>query len=201
MNKMTVLSFAALISLAMPFGIAQADVQAMADKCDNCHGKGGNSDDGKVPNIAGMSVTYLTDTLNAYIAGDRKGVKYKPKDGDESDMEEVAKKLSEEDIEALVNHYAGMKFTVHVQEVDAGKAAKGKKKFDKDCEKCHSEFGTVADDDAGILLGQWKPYLEEQFTLFTDGTRTMSKKMKKKFEKLDDEDKAEIIEFLAGGKK
>jgi cytochrome subunit of sulfide dehydrogenase len=200
MKKFTVLSFGALISLALPLGIAQADVQAMADKCENCHGKGGNSDDGKVPNIAGMSAIYLTDTLNAYVAGDRKGVKYKPKDGDESDMEEVAKKLSEADIDALAKHYAGQEFIPHIQEVDAAKAALGKKKFDKNCEKCHSEFGSVADDDAGILLGQWKPYLKEQFDLFSDGSRTMSKKMKKKFEKLDDEEKASIIEFLASGK-
>ncbi len=201
MKKLTMLTCAAFLSLGLPFGIALADVQAIADKCDNCHGKDGNSEDGKVPNIAGMSAIYLTDTLNAYVAGDRKGVKYKPKEGDENDMETVAKKLSEADIEGLATHYAGKQFIPHLQTVDADLAAKGKKIFDKDCEKCHSEFGTVADDDAGILLGQWKPYLKEQFEFFTDGSRTMSKKMAKKFEKLDDEAKAAIIEFLAGGTK
>lgn len=200
MKKMTMLSFAALICLALPFGIAQADVQAMADKCDNCHGKDGNSEDGKVPNIAGMSAVYISDTLNAYIDGDRKGVKYKPKDGEESDMEEVAGKLSEDDISAISDHYAGKTFKVHEQEFDAAMAAKGKKTFDKNCDKCHSEGGTVADDDAGILMGQWKPYMKEQFTLFDDGTRIMTKKMRKKFEKLDDEEKANILEYLASGK-
>jgi len=200
MKKMTALSLAGLVGLALHFGIAQADVQALADKCDNCHGKDGNSDDVKVPNIAGMSAVYISDTLKAYVSGDRIGVKYKPKDGEESDMEKVAGKLSDEEINDISDHYAAKTFNVHVQEVDAAMAAKGKKKFDKQCDKCHSEGGTVADDDAGILMGQWKHYLKEQFTLFDDGTRLMTKKMRKKFEKLDDEEKANILEYLASGK-
>jgi cytochrome subunit of sulfide dehydrogenase len=200
MKKMTALSFAALIGIALPFGIAQADTKALADKCDNCHGKDGNSEDAKVPNIAGMSAVYISDTLKAYLSGDRIGVKYKPKNGEESDMEKVANKLSDDEINDISDYYAGKTFQVHAQEFDAAMAAKGKKKFDKECDKCHSEGGTVADDDAGILMGQWKPYLQEQFKLFGDGTRLMTKKMRKKFEKLNDEEKADILEYLASGK-
>ncbi|MEJ2405001.1 MAG: c-type cytochrome [Candidatus Thiodiazotropha sp.] len=200
MKMITKLSCTALLALTLPSGVLLADVQSLADKCDKCHGADGNSDDGKVPNIAGMSAIYISDTLNAYLSGDRKGVKYKPKEGDESDMEEVASKLSEDDIEAISEHYAGKTFQVHAQDVDAAKAAKGRKLFDKSCSKCHSEGGSVADDDAGILLGQWKPYIKEQFELFADGSRIMGKKMRKKFNKLSDEDKANILEFLASGK-
>ena len=199
MKRIALLSFAVLVSFWLPFSSSQADVQVLADKCEQCHGKDGNSNDGKVPNIAGMSVIYLTDTLNAYLSGDRKGVKYTPKEGDESDMEEVTKQLSAEDIDTLAKHYASKHFVVHVQEVDAAMAARGKKLFKKKCEKCHSESGSEADDDAGILLGQWRPYIKKQFTLFSDGTRIIPKKMKKKFAKLNHEEKADIIEFLASG--
>jgi cytochrome subunit of sulfide dehydrogenase len=201
MKKMSVLSIAALIAVALPLGIAQADTKALADKCDNCHGKDGISEDPKVPNIAGVSAVFISDTFKAYLEGDRKAVKYKPKDGDESDMEQVANKLSDDEISAIADYYAGKPVKFHVQEVDAGMAAKGKKKFEKECEKCHSEGGTVADDDAGILMGQWKPYLQEQFKMFDSGDRLMTKKMRKKFEKLSDEDKAVILEYLASGKK
>jgi len=199
MKMIANLTCAALLGLTLPAGTLLADTQSLADKCDQCHGTDGNSDDGKVPNIAGMSAIYISDTLNAYVSGDRKGVKYKPKDGEESDMGEVASKLNEDDISALSEHYAGKTFKLHVQDADAAMAAKGRKLFDKSCEKCHSDQGTVADDDAGILLGQWKPYLEEQFQLFAHGSRIMGKKMKKKFDALSDEEKADILEFLAAG--
>ncbi len=200
MKMITSLTCAALLGLTLPAGALLADVQSLADKCDKCHGADGNSEDGKVPSIAGMSAIYISDTLNAYVSGDRQGVKYKPREGDESDMEEVASKLSEDDIGAISEHYAGKTFQVQAQKVDAAMAAKGKKTFDKSCDKCHEDGGSVADDDAGLLLGQWKPYLEEQFQLFADGSRTMGKKMKKKFNALSDEEKANILEFLAGGK-
>ena len=116
-------------------------------------------------------------------------------------MAEVAKKLSEADIDAVAEHFAGQTYAPHAQQVDAALAAKGKAAFDDNCEKCHSEGGSVADDDASLLAGQGKPYLEEQFKLYDDGSRPMSKKMAKKFEKISDEDKAAIIEFLAGGGK
>lgn len=200
MKKLNLLPLAALMICATSFHGAMADVRALADQCDTCHGQGGNSEDEKVPNIAGMSAVFLSDTLSAYAAGDRPAVKYKPKDGEESDMNEVAKKLSEEDIAAISAYYADKTFAVHVQEVEAGLAAKGRKKFDKACDKCHSEGGTVADDDASLLMGQWKHYLKEQFAMFKDGRRIMPKKMKKRFDKLDDDELASILEYLAGGK-
>ena len=85
--------------------------------------------------------------------------------------------------------------------MDAALAAKGKSAFDDSCDKCHSEGGSVAGDDAGLIAGQGKPYLEAQFKQFDDGSRSMPKKMKKKYEALSGEDKAAIIEFLAGGGK
>jgi len=200
MKKMT-LAALGLFALAGPCGYAVAGVDDMAKKCDECHGSGGNSSHEEVPNIAGMSVTYIHDAMMAYQSGDRPGKKYKPENGDETDMNAVAKKLSEDDINALAEHYAGKTFEVHEQKVDAALAATGKKHFNKDCKKCHSEGGSLADDDAGILAGQWKPYLQHQFELFSSGEREMPKKMSKRFEKLDDDAKAAIIEFLAGGSK
>ncbi len=200
MKKTSALSIAALIALSLQLGIAQAGVQEIADKCDKCHGTDGNSEDGKVPNIAGMSHVYISDTLDGYAAGDRKGAKYKPEGGEESDMGEVAGKLSKDDIKAISEHYAGKPFKVHVQEADAAMAAMGKKTFDKRCDKCHSDSGTAADDDAGLLMGQWRPYLEEQIKMFENKSRDMPKKMRKKFNKLTAEEKANIIEYLSSGK-
>lgn len=196
MKKFAAVAFA----LTLPFLMFSASASELTDKCDNCHGKNGNSEDGKVPNIAGYSSTYLEDTLNAYKEGDRPGIKYKPKKGDETDMAEIAKKLSDDDIVAIAKHYSEQTFQRHEQSFDAAMAKKGQKKFNKKCDKCHADGGTDPDDDAGLLLGQWRPYLEQQFKAFSSGDREMPKKMKKKFKKLSDKQKANIIEYLVSGK-
>lgn len=196
MKKIVALTFI----VSMSFFTATVVADDLINSCDNCHGKDGNSEDGKVPTIAGMSVQYFKDTFENYKNGDRPGVKYKPKKGDETDMAAISKKMSEDDVEKVASHYAGKTFKANEQAGDAGKIAKGRKLFHKKCEKCHSEAGSVADDDSGILLGQWKPYLEEQIKLYSSGERTMPKKMKKKFKKLSDKDKANVVEFLASGK-
>ena len=166
--------------LAAPWVSVSAGIDQVIKDCDVCHGKDGNSEIGEVPSIAGMSVGYLGDTMAAYKSGDRPGLKYKPKDGAETDMNALAKELSDDELTAVAKHYAGLTFKPVQQSVDVALAAKGKEVFDSLCEKCHSEGGSVADDDAGILGGQWKPYLEEQFKLFSEDKRAMPKKKKQK---------------------
>lgn len=197
-KKVNSWTLAGIVALGLSFGVVNAS--DLSDKCDECHGKNGNSKDDEVPNIAGMSAPYITDTITAYAEGDRPAEKYKPEGGEESDMAEVAKKLSDDDIASIADHYAGQEFMKHEQAHDAGMAAKGKKKFDKKCDKCHADGGTDPEDDAGLLLGQWKEYLKDQFEHFSSGKRSMPKKMKKKFKKLSDDDKAAILEYLASGK-
>jgi len=189
-----------LLAIA-PVAVVQADMDDLTNQCEECHGKGGNGTDPKVANIAGASEIYLQEALIAYKNGDRPAVKYKPKDGEESDMGAVTKDLSEDDINALAKHYAEQPYKPLEQTGDADLAAKGAKAFDKYCEKCHSEGGTLAEDDAGILAGQGRDYLEEQFVMFSDGSREMPKKMAKRWKKLDDKKTAAIIEFLVVGGK
>ncbi len=187
------------VMVAMP-AASFADGAAIAkDKCGACHGDDGNSSDPKVPSIAGFSAVTITDMLEAYRSGDRKGDKYKPKNGDETDMNEVAKNLGEADAQAVAEFFAKQTFKKAPNQFDAALAKKGAKIHDKRCEKCHSEGGTLADDDAAILGGQWKEYLEEEFRKLSAGERPMPKKMKKKFKKLNDEQKKALIEYYASG--
>ncbi len=200
LKKLTVVAALAAL-IAMP-AASFADGAAIAkEKCAACHGKDGNSEDPKVPKIAGFSAATITDMMEEYRSGDRKGDKYKPKDGAETDMNEVAKSLSEEETEAVAEYYAKQKFMPANNKFDAKLAKKGAKIHDKRCEKCHSEGGSLAEDDAAILAGQWKEYLEEQFEELSKGERPMPKKMKKKFMKLNEDQKKALIEFYAAGGK
>ena len=174
---------------------ADAGTNDLAKKCDECHGKGGNSTEEKVPTIAGFSAATLEDILTQYKEGDRKGVEFKKDDGTKTDMNEIAKKLSDADIKALAKHYAAQTFKPHKQAFDSKLAKKGAKIHDRKCEKCHSEGGTNPEDDAALLAGQWRAYLEEQFQLIKDHDRQVPKKMWKKFKKLKEKHMKALIEY------
>ena len=57
--------------------------------------------------------------------------------------------------------------------------------------------GALADDDAGILAGQWLPYLTYSMQDFKSGAREMPKKMRKKVEALDDFDIDALMHYFA----
>ncbi|HHL19489.1 MAG TPA: hypothetical protein ENJ33_07120 [Thiothrix sp.] len=188
-----------LLVASLP-ALSQANVAETAKQCDTCHGTNGVSKNGKVPTIAGFSAATITEILPQYQSGARAAEKYTPKGGKASDMKEVTKDMSAADMQAIADHYAEQKFVAASQTVDAALAAKGKKIHNKNCEKCHSEGASLADDDAGILAGQWKPYLERQFALIAEGKREIPKKMKKKLKKLSAEDIKAVTEYYASQK-
>lgn len=188
-----------LLIASLP-AISQAGVAETAKECDTCHGKNGVSQDGKVPTIAGFSATSIVDILPQYQSGARAAEKYTPKGGKASDMKEATNGMSEADMQAIADHYAKQKFVAANQTTDAALAEKGAKVHKKSCEKCHSEGGALADDDASILAGQWKPYLERQFALIKSGKRDIPKKMKKKLDKLSADDVKAVTEYYANQK-
>ncbi len=193
MKKM-LLVMAVGVSLAVSFSVSASD---LTDKCNKCHGKNGNSEDDKVPSIAGFSSAVIEDTMAAYKEEERPADKYKPKDGEETDMIAISKKLSDADVKELAEYYSKQKFIPHKQDFDKVLAKKGAKVHKKRCEKCHSDNGSNADDDAAILAGQWKGYLKRQLDLIVSKERTVPKKMRKKIKKLKDGDIEALIEFYA----
>ncbi len=167
--------------------------------CESCHGPNGNSKgENRIPSIASYSVPYIIDTLKDFRSGERPSIKVKNAQGEETSMTEIARALSPEDEDKAAKYFSAQTFIVHKQGGDDALADAGRKVFNKRCEKCHEKGGNPEDDN-GIILGQWKPYLKLQFTQFGDKTREAPKKMRKKFDKLSDEQKAGILEYLARG--
>jgi cytochrome c553 len=70
--------------------------------CANCHGRAGSGGGPLLPPLAGQPASYTTGQLNAFHAGERKN-------DDEAVMEALAKRLSDVDIKALAEYYAGMR--------------------------------------------------------------------------------------------
>lgn len=195
-----VASFVAAMSFALP---AQAgDVQSTIKTCESCHGTDGQSKNPDVPIIAGMSDYYIDAQIMAYQKKLRPcpDVKFVsgPNKGQDTNMCKEVKGISKADSEAIAQFFAGKKFTPAKQKFDAAMAAKGKEIFDQECSRCHSEGGSSAFDDAGILAGQWRDYLVQNFQYDREGKRWMPEKMKPKIKNLSDQQVKEIIEYLVG---
>ena len=111
-------------------------------------------------------------------------------------MCQVATKLGA-DTAAVAKDLAGEPFKRAVQKFDAAKAATGKKIHDQACEKCHADGGTASDDDAGILAGQWTPYLKSTLADMMGGKRPIDEKMKVKTDPLKPEDVEALLNYYA----
>lgn len=187
-----------LAALPGPF-VAAADLGELVDACADCHGPDGASSDPEVPIIGGFSEVYTSDSMIAYQEEERPcpEAEYKRGDrkGQKTTMCEIAKELSQEEIEQLAGYYAGKPFVRAQQEHDPALAEKGKEIHESSCDKCHAEGGSLASDDSGILAGQWMPYLEQAFKEFASGERPMVKKMKPKIEKLEPADIEALVHY------
>jgi len=198
---LAVLAGTALFSLFLATSVSAADVAKMLEDCDNCHGKDGASTEPEIPIIGGISALVLNDTMIAYQEKDRPCPESEyptgDKKGQKTTMCKIAADLSEDEIKQLGSHYAGKPFVRAKQKFDPALAAKGKPVHDDLCEKCHEEGGSLASNDAGILAGQWMPYMRHAFKGYSSGDRPMTKKMKKKYKKLSDEDIEALIHYYA----
>lgn len=193
-----------LFGLLLPTGAWTGDVYKLTENCNDCHGKDGVSKDGDIPIIAGLSSQYIIDSMKNYKKKDRPCPKgeYQTgnKKGKKSDMCTISKDVSDTEVTQLAHHYSTKKFVPAQQKFDAALAAKGKKIHKKKCEKCHTDGGTLPDDDNGILAGQWMIYLHNSINEFRTGKRPMPKKMKPKMEKLKQEDFDALVNYYGSFK-
>jgi len=176
-----------------------ADVTKLVEECVECHGKDGASTESEVPIIGGYSAQYIIDSMTAYQGKERPcpEAKYRSgkKKGQKTDMCKEAKELSAEDVKAVAKYFAGKKFVRAKQKFDPAKAKQGEKIHDANCKKCHEDGGSSPGDDAGILAGQWMPYLEHSFKEYSSGKRPQPKKMKPKMDKLNSADTEALIHY------
>ncbi|CAA6828558.1 MAG: Sulfide dehydrogenase (Flavocytochrome c), cytochrome c subunit [uncultured Thiotrichaceae bacterium] len=163
-----------------------ATTEMLAYTCAGCHGPDGSSKGPATPTIGGLSPEYFIEVMEAYKSGDTKG----------TIMNRIATGYSTEEFEQMAEYFAGQKFVAATSQKVEGDADKGAKHHEKYCEKCHSEGGTLADDDSGILTGQWSPYLAATLADFTSGDREMPKKMAKKLKTMMDKEGEEGLKDL-----
>lgn len=151
-----------------------ASAEMLANTCAGCHGTLGSSSGPASPTLAGISAAYFVDTMKGYASGDIKS----------TIMGRIAKGYTEDELKLMAGFFSNKKFTPASQSFDADKVKTGAKLHEKYCEKCHSENGSSAEDDSGVLAGQYTAYLKFTLDDFRSGDREMSKKMAKKVNEL-----------------
>lgn len=190
----------ALVTLSLPAHRSEAEISDLVRECDQCHGTDGISTESDVPIIAGMSAFVIEDYLLTYRDRARPCHETKYRAGDTerpaTSMCEIADRLEEDQIPEIAQYYSDKPFVPAEQPFDSAKAEAGASVHRRDCEKCHTDNASNAEDDAGIMAGQWIPYLEQVFADFSSGEREMAEdKMREKFEGLSDAEKDELIHF------
>jgi sulfide dehydrogenase cytochrome subunit len=181
-----------------------ADPGKLVEACNSCHGPNGANPESDIPNIGGYSKKYLLKTLEAFKSNERPCPETNYRSGEKKDsktnMCQIARELDSKDTDQIAEHFAAQKFVVTQQQFDSALADKGKNIFSKNCVKCHSIEGEIANDDAGILPGQKADYLSRQLEQFSAGKRPLFAKMKLRFEKLDKTELDAVIQYLASFK-
>jgi len=161
----------------------------LTNTCVACHGNEGNSNGPAIPNIAGLSPIYFIGAMLAYKYEDEDQLlEIIDGDVDFEDVEafprystimgRIAKGYTEEEIKLMAEYFSAKEVVRPAQAFDVTMAADGKKLHEKYCEKCHENEGRSAEDDTGVLAGQWQPYFLYSMHDFSHGARAMPKKMK-----------------------
>lgn len=188
-----------LLGMASVNSALSASLDNQLKTCSYCHGKAGASTDSEVPIIGGYSVEFLTNNLKAYREHERDcpDTKFRsgPDKGKTTSMCQTAKDLKDSDIRQIAVNLSRQKFVRAKQAFDPVLAAKGKEIHELYCEKCHSDGATQAKDDAGMMAGQWIPYLHQALDEFVSGKRPIPKKMKAKLDETTPEDLNALIQF------
>ncbi len=199
MNRVACFPALVIFCLAAPATVMAQD--QLATQCNDCHGDGGVSSWDDVPTIAGLDAFSASDALFSYRDKARPCISSAWRQGDTSrpatDMCAETANLSDDDIDALAEHYAKLDFVPAKQEFDATLAEKGKALHAASCDRCHSEGGSNPEDEASILAGQWMGYLKRTIAEYRAGEREQLDKMKEEMDKLSDDDVTALLHYYA----
>ncbi|WP_341936452.1 c-type cytochrome [Marinimicrobium sp. C2-29] len=176
-----------------------AEAPAEAEACASCHGEKGISQDGDIPIIAGASAFFLENQLFLFrdkgrpCAGELFSQREEPPP--EPDHCALAADWSDDDIAKIAGYFSKLPHQSAEQSVDAALAQTGKAIHEQSCDRCHAEGGSLALDDAGILAGQWRPYLIRTLKSFRADERWQEEKMAEATSDLSDDDIKALAEY------
>lgn len=181
-------------------GVAVAAEPPQVKTCAVCHGASAPSPFASVPTIHGLPQSVLDNAMYDFRASirpcrkvDCEGVADCP----ELDFCAIAAKLTDEDISALARWYSAQPFAPAGESWDADLATRGRALHLAGCESCHVRGGTASVEEASILRGQRKAYLQLALEDFGTDRRIAVAEMHAKILDLSPEEIAALVEYYA----
>ena len=140
-------------------GTRLADDDHQVASCNECHGKGGNSRQKRVPSLAGQERDYLVNATRAYGSGER----------NHPAMAKAVASLSDEAIDRLAQHYATLD-----HQPQRVRQFKHPRKLSKVCNTCHGYNGHSQNASRPMISGQTEGYLIAALNKYRSGERDNS---------------------------
>lgn len=140
MNRCRVLFVFLLSVLTAPLLAAEPAL----DECFSCHGADGmGKADPMIPVIAGIPAAHIEEAIYAYVDGARQCVR-------EPRMCETVAALSNAEVSAVAEYFAGLVRTYNLEDFDAELAARGAVLHERHCGACHVP---PHDEDVAYAIG------------------------------------------------
>ncbi|MCP4387234.1 MAG: cytochrome c subunit of flavocytochrome c sulfide dehydrogenase [Gammaproteobacteria bacterium] len=178
-------------------GAHAGDFVDLVKRCEGCHGQDGNSRLPAVPSIAGFSYEGFLNTMDVFRENERIAIEFQRPGEPETVMNDIARSLTDEDVDALAKYFSQRPFLPVRQAVDTELASRGAILHKQQCERCHAHNGAEPVEDAAILAGQWTPYLRMQFNNILTGKRIVPRGMFRRVKKLGQDDIEALLNFYA----
>jgi len=177
-----------VVALAAPAGAAPAAVRI----CATCHAEDGlGVGERKVPIIAAIPAVHIEEAIYAYKDGARECV-YEPL------MCEHARRLTDEEVADLAEHYSALPRRHLDESFDPALARRGEALHEAACSRCHvrPDDPRVADRLGPPLHGQRGEYLRYALESYLSGTReNLLPEMEAEITKLDSNDVAALVNY------
>ncbi len=183
-----------LLAVALCFALAAQLSAAELGVCIECHGDDGmGKSEPAVPVIAGMPAAHIEEAIYAYVDGARQCV-------NEPRMCEAVKALSEAQVTAAAEYFAGQVRIASDEAFDAALAEKGAVLHEQHCGACHLE---PDDEDVDLAIGiplhgQRADYIRFAIKAYFAGSREpLLEKMSHELEQLDAEDLEALVNYYS----
>jgi cytochrome c553 len=133
--------------------------------CANCHGKGGNSLNPAIPNLAGQNPSYLLEQMRQFSDGERRN----------EFMQGMIKALSLDEKIGMVLFYSKQEVN-HKPSANAALVSQGKDYFSRTCFRCHGNEGR-GNETIARIAGQQLIYLNVTLKRYRDGSNLRNNPM------------------------
>ena len=198
---------ACLVALLTTFLFAGAATSSHAQpdlvetlQCAACHGPGGVSTEPEVPILSGASDFFLENQLIQFQESMRPCAAEAfeaLEDAPAGDHCALTSDFTEDDMHDIAVYYSEQPKVAADQPVDNALADRGARIHEQRCDRCHTDGGSLALDDSGILAGQWKAYLISSMHTFMAGNRWQEERMEEEMAELSEGDLQALAEYYA----